>query len=55
MRALHIFQAGAEANGYSKAAGALAITCSREYFLILGSLSYDSKGDQILEQCKAYQ
>nr|CAB3265580.1 rapamycin-insensitive companion of mTOR [Phallusia mammillata] len=43
-----------EASGYSKAVGSLAVTCSREYFLILGALSCDPRGDQVLGYCKAY-
>ncbi|XP_076812453.1 rapamycin-insensitive companion of mTOR-like isoform X2 [Clavelina lepadiformis] len=43
-----------ETSGYSKAAGVLAITCSREYFLILGTLSCHPRGDELLGHCRAY-
>nr|XP_026694309.1 rapamycin-insensitive companion of mTOR isoform X2 [Ciona intestinalis] len=44
-----------ETGGYSRSNGSLGVTCARDYYLILGSLSGHRHGDNILQQCKVYK
>ncbi|XP_078485410.1 rapamycin-insensitive companion of mTOR isoform X2 [Ciona intestinalis] len=44
-----------EAGGYSRSNGSLGVTCARDYYLILGSLSGHRHGDNILQHCKVYK
>uniref|UniRef100_H2Y578 Rapamycin-insensitive companion of mTOR n=1 Tax=Ciona savignyi TaxID=51511 RepID=H2Y578_CIOSA len=43
-----------QAGGYNRSIGSLGVTCARDYYLILGSLSGHVQGEQILQQCKVY-